>query len=249
MDINAEIPHVFKLLKSEISNILAADSLCREKVNITCRTLTPEEALGNPERDDFPLQKGREKLMQAEIGQHAGQAFTDRPGNLSGTVQEIFDLPPVNNYHRAAIVATLNALLRKSGRIENSVHCKDDGPRLCSIDLTNELKQRYGNPRLVMIGLQPAMAEALSNEFDMRIMDLDPDNANKLFNKIQVETAPYSIADLEAWADLLLVTGSTVVNGSIDQFLNIGKPVLYFGTTIAGPAELLKLERICPRST
>jgi len=100
-----------------------------------------------------------------------------------------------------------------------------------------------------MIGLQPAMAEALSSEFDMKIMDLDPGNAKKMFNKIQVETAPYSIADLEAWADLFLVTGSTVVNGSIDNFLNLRKPVLYFGTTIAGPAEMLGLERICPRST
>jgi hypothetical protein len=249
MEAGNDMPRVYKLLKKGIDQLLIEENLFDEKVKITCRTLTPEEALGNPERDDFPLQKGREKLMQAEIGQYAGQAFTDRPGNLSGTVQEILALPPVNNYNRAAIVATLNALLRKSGRIENSVHCKDDGPRLCSIDLTSELKQKYGSPRLVMIGLQPAMAEALSSEFDMKIMDLDPGNAKKMFNKIQVETAPYSIADLEAWADLFLVTGSTVVNGSIDNFLNLRKPVLYFGTTIAGPAEMLGLERICPRST
>lgn len=243
------IPHVFQLLREKIDQIIVDQELSEQKVNITCRTLTPEEALGNPGRDDFPLQRGKEKLMQAEIGPYAGQAFTDRPGNLSGTVQEILSLPPVNNYNRAAIVATLNALLRKRDQVDNTVHCKDDDPRLCSEDLVVFLQKKYGSPRVVLIGLQPAMAETLSANFTMRIMDLDPENKGKIFNGVTVETGSYSVAELADWADLFLVTGSTIVNGSIDQFIELKKPVLYFGTTIAGPAELLGLERICPRAT
>ncbi len=246
--IENDIPRVFQLLKPKIEDILAGEKLSGEEVNIACRTLTPEEALGNPERDDFPLQKGREKLMQAEIGEAVGQAFTDRPGNLTGTVSEILSLPPVNNYNRAAIVATLNALLKLRAQVKNTVHCKDDGPRLCGSELAEDIQARYGNPKVVLIGLQPAIAETLSARFKMRIMDLDPANESKTFNGVKVEIGPYSIADFEGWADLFLITGSTIVNGSIDQFLDIKKPVLFFGTTIAGPAELLGLERICPRS-
>ena len=252
LEANDHVPEVFRLLRKEIGKLLADQVLSAEsaeKVKISCRTLTPEEALGNPERDDFPLQKGREKLMQAEIGEYCGQAFTDRPGNLAGTVEEILNLPPVNNHHRAAIVATLNAFLRKIGRINCTVHCKDEGPALCSGELADELKRQYGNPKIVMIGLQPAMAEVLAKKFPLKIMDLDPDNADKTFGEVRVETNPYDVAELEKWADLFFVTGSTVVNGSIDQFLDLKKPVIYFGTTIAGPAELLGLKRICPRSS
>ena len=115
-------------------------------------------------------------------------------------------------------------------------------------DLVEHIQARFGNPKVVLIGLQPAIAETLSARLEMRIMDLDPANENKTFNGVKVETNPYSITDLEGWADLFLVTGSTIVNGSLDQFLDLKKPVLFFGTTIAGPAELLGLERICPRS-
>lgn len=47
-----------------------------------------------------------------------------------------------------------------------------------------------------------------------------------------------------------LATGSAVVNGTLveilDQFRNAGKPVLLFGNTISGVAELLGLDRLCP---
>ena len=48
------------------------------------------------------------------------------------------------------------------------------------------------------------------------------------------------------WADLLLVTGTTIVNGTIDRFLT-HKPDLFYGTTIAGAAELMNWPRFCAR--
>ena len=49
-----------------------------EIVKVKARTLSTEEAIGNPEADDFPLQKGKERLMQAQFGRGLGQAFTDQ---------------------------------------------------------------------------------------------------------------------------------------------------------------------------
>ncbi|RLG27571.1 hypothetical protein DRO03_11875 [Methanosarcinales archaeon] len=47
-----------------------------------------------------------------------------------------------------------------------------------------------------------------------------------------------------------LVTGTTVVNETIDPILVVaGAKAVFYGISIAGVAELLCLERFCPRST
>lgn len=241
-------PEVFAALKPQIMKLLEDPSVALSEVRISCRTLSPEEALGNPCRDDFPLQKGREKLMQAEMGPYKGQAFTDRPGHTEGTLEDILLLPPLNNFNRAATVAALNALLSSKNVIQGTVHCRDDGPRLCGEALFDHISQKYGHPKVVLVGLQPAMAEALASSFHLRIFDLDPANRGKKFGETIVENDAYDVAELEKSCDLFIVTGSTIINGSIDQFLRLKKPVIFFGTTIAGPAKLLGLDRFCPQA-
>jgi hypothetical protein len=52
------------------------------------------------------------------------------------------------------------------------------------------------------------------------------------------------------WCDLALVTGTTVVNGTIGSILEVaGAKAVFYGISIAGIARLLGLERFCPRST
>ncbi|RLG29411.1 hypothetical protein DRO03_07330 [Methanosarcinales archaeon] len=47
-----------------------------------------------------------------------------------------------------------------------------------------------------------------------------------------------------------LVTGTTVVNGTLEPILEITQEkAVFYGISIAGVAELLGLERFCPRST
>jgi uncharacterized protein (DUF4213/DUF364 family) len=52
---------------------------------------------------------------------------------------------------------------------------------------------------------------------------------------------------------LVLITGSTLVNGTIDGLMELarrhGNRVVFFGTTIAAAAYLLGLDRWCPGST
>jgi hypothetical protein len=47
------------------------------------------------------------------------------------------------------------------------------------------------------------------------------------------------------WCDIALVTGTTVVNDTIEQF-GATKPVVFYGVTISGAARLLGLNRFCP---
>ena len=86
--------------------------LLNEPVTVQARTLTVHEALGDPEGDDFPLQKGKEQLMEAEFRGAKGQAFTDRYGDFSGTLADVAAMPLENNFRRAVFVASVNATVR-----------------------------------------------------------------------------------------------------------------------------------------
>jgi hypothetical protein len=55
---------------------------------VATRPLSSTEAIGSPERDDFPLLRGNEVLMQAAPYRGSlGQAFTSDAGVFSGTLE------------------------------------------------------------------------------------------------------------------------------------------------------------------
>ena len=217
-----------------------------KRVRVLARTLSTEEAIGDPEGDDFPLQAGKERLMQAEFGNASGQAFTDHYGDFEGTLEEILRMGLENNFRRAIFIATLNAVLRYMNHIGSTVHCRDQGPARCAEELVQYLKTRYGRVKITQIGFQPRIVESLAPHFPLRVIDLDSDNIGTRKFEIGIE-GPEATEMAIRWTDLLLVTGTTIVNGSIGQFLDI-KPVLFYGTTIAGAAHLMGWERFCPKS-
>jgi hypothetical protein len=238
---------IYEELKQKAASTLDAYHLLREKVRVTARALSPTEAIGNPEGDDFPIQKGKERLMQAEIQGSLGQAFTDRFGNYEGTLEEILAAELKNNYRRAIFVAALNAALRHLKLIEGTVHCRDEAPGQCAQALSDHIMENYGDVKITQIGFQPPMVQSLASRFTIRVLDMDPDNVGTRKHGCMIES-PDSTEAAVAWADLLLVTGTTLVNGTLPSFVN-SKPVLFYGTTIAGAAHLMGWERFCARST
>lgn len=219
------------------------NSLLDRNIKIKARALSTEEAIGDPEADDFPLMKGRERLMQAELEGSAGQAFTDQYGDFEGSLKDILKSDLSNNYRRSIFIASLNAALRHMGVIEGTVHCKDKEPSECATQLGKHIKKEYGIPRITQIGFQPRFVEELSAITELRVIDMDTDNiGTKKFNTL-IE-GPEKTDDAIDWADLLLVTGTTIANGTIEFFLN-KKPVLFYGTTIAGAAHLMGWDRFC----
>lgn len=223
--------------------------LCRDAgmpdgtVTVKARTLSTEEAIGNPEADDFPLQKGKERLIEARFGSGSGQAFTDRFGDFQGPLMKILAMPLHNNYRRAVFIATLNALLHHMGRISGTIHCRDREPADCAGQLAAHLKQHYGDVRIGQVGFQPRMVEAIAGAFPVRLLDLDPENIGTRKFNVLVE-GPEAQENVIQWADVLLVTGSTVANGTIEHFLD-KKHVIFYGTTVAGAAHLMGWERFC----
>ena len=238
---------VYHDLKQKAAVIFDRYDLMGETVQVKARVLSTEEAIGNPEANDFPLQKGKERLMQANIGGALGQAFTDRFGDFEGVLEAILETPPTNNFRRAIFVASINAALRRLGLIQGTVHCRDQGPGQCALALADHIRNRYGDVKIGIIGFQPRMVETLAAGFPVRVLDMDTDNIGEDKFGVVVESPAAAPAAAE-WADLMLVTGTTLVNGTLPDFLG-EKPVIFYGTTIAGAAYLMGWARFCESSS
>ncbi|WP_432738320.1 Rossmann-like domain-containing protein [Maridesulfovibrio sp. FT414] len=238
---------VLNRIQTAAYNIWQSENILDETIQVTARTLTTEEAIGNPEGDDFPLLRGKERLMEAEFRGAKGQAFTDRFGNFSTSLREVAEMDLSNNFRRAIFVSALNAVQCSLGQASNTIHCKDDGPALCAPKLGDYIAEKYGSLRLGLIGYQPAMIKALSSRFEMRIVDLDPDNIGTVKCGITIE-GPEDTSSVIEDVNLLVVTGSTIVNDTITRFLRKDKPTIFFGTTVAAAADIMGWERFCCQS-
>ncbi len=223
--------------------VIAPHSLLNDPVSVVARPLTAEEAIGHPEHNDYPLLKGKERMMEARFRGVPGQAYTDQIGNFEGTLADVLSLPMESNYHRAVLVATLNAVLRALGIIDKSCHCKDRDPALCAPNLFTTLKA-FSPERIGMIGLQPRLFEEACRHYTVRVCDRDPDQIGRVKTGITIEPSK-AYQEIIAWCDLILATGTTLVNNTIDA-LRIGKPIVFYGITISGTAKLLGLTHYCP---
>ncbi len=223
-----------------------------ERLRVKARVLRPEEAIGKPSRNDYPLLKGKEVMIEACVRDGVGQAFTDQPSNYSGTLESLYNLPLNSNRNRALLVAGINATYSLLGLVKGVKHCRDEGPELCAERMARVLLDEVGGDvRLGMIGLQPAIADRLSKVFRFfRVTDRDSENIGRRIGEVIVESSESNPSVIE-WSDVLLITGTTLVNGTIDYFLKFSenKKLYFYGVTIASAAYEFGLRRLCFAST
>ncbi len=213
--------------------------------------LSSKDALGEPDRDDFPLLSGKEVLMQAVYRGFVGQAFTAASGSFHGSLGDVLELPLQSTFERAVFISTMNAVLRCSGLVEKTVHCKNDGPKECALRMGSWIKEQ-GAKRVGLVGMQPALLEALVNALGPeRVMVSDLADAGTTRYGVRVLDGTESSHMFED-CQLMLITGSTLANCTIDGLMeNVSRHeirAVFYGTTIAGAAYLLDLERWCPCS-
>jgi len=232
-------------LQQKLKEIVKQNNLYDENIFITTNTLTPEEANGITERKDFPLLNGKEVLIEANFLGSVGQAYTDSPTVFNGSIKKVLELDLSDNRNKVLFIAALNAILKHLKFIENTIHCKDEEPEECGKEVVKYIKDKFGNVKIGMIGFQPAIIDNLRREFSIRVLDLDPRNIDKTKYDVLIEDGKNNMEEVVNWADILVVTGSTITNGTIVDFLKVKKPILFYGTTIAGVAYLEGLSRIC----
>ena len=244
---------ILEQTKSRFREIADKNDLLSEKVSVLAKPLTPEEAIGTPGRRDFPITTGKERILESRVLGARGHAFTDSPREFMGTIEAVLNRELNTNQNRAIYVATLNAALAYLKMVDATVHCKDDEPEKCAIEITRHLLKKHGKVYVGLIGLNPAIGEQLVETFGkdhVRISDLNSDNIGKLFSGVEILDGGTQAEDLIDTSDLVLLTGTTLVNGTFDHIWNriqiAGKNSLVYGVTAAGISKLIGFERICP---
>lgn len=239
----------FSRLQKEFASMVDEFQLRQAEVKVKAALLSPEDAIGATKRQDYVILQGKERLLQATVMDSKGQAFTGAQGDFTGTLEDVLALPLTDDFQRAVYIATLNAVASHTGKVDNSVHCRNDGPELCARQAVEYFQKNYGRPRILMIGYQPALAEALHNAFSLTVLDLDPANIGKTKNGVLIRDGAADLGGYIADNDVVFSTGSTICNATIDTLYNAAIPLVLFGTTGSGAASLLGITRFCPEAT
>lgn len=149
---------LYARLREALRDAIARHHLDERSISLKSRGLTPEEAIGRTARTDYPILNGREVMLQARFGGALGQAFTSAPVDFEGSLADVLALDTAHDPQAGGmLVATLNAVLRAVGDIGNTVHCRDDGPEQCAERYAALVRERFGTPRIALVGFQPAL--------------------------------------------------------------------------------------------
>ncbi|MGP1595053.1 MAG: Rossmann-like domain-containing protein [Treponema sp.] len=237
--------NMYEKLVDYYNTLISTNRIETDAVSVYVKSLSAQEAIGNPVRKDYPLLNGKEVLIEADYKGSKGQAFSSARSSVTLPLNSIADLQVGSSvYDTAIFIAVLNALMTHLGIIQPALHCKNEEPEQCAKNIALTL-ERYRHERLLMVGYQPAMIEQLhAAGFTMRVLDLNPDNIGTEHYGVLIEDGQHYQEPVQ-WATVILCTGSTIINGTITHFSESGKPVYFYGTTIAGAAVILGLNRLC----
>ncbi len=232
---------IYQKLKEAMYNVAEKNNYLGSSIEIKCKALSSKEAIGTPDHNDYPIQKGKEVMVEAEFMGAKGQAFSDSFENRSYTFQELVDLPLDSNAKRASFISALNALWKHIGRADKTVHCRDQEPVECARHLGEALDF---SKKTLLVGLQPRFLEVLSINAEVRVLDLDQNNIGTMKFGITIEDADI-FPEAVQWCEQIFSTGSTICNDSLAGILQQRKPTVFFGVTIAAAADILGLNVYC----
>jgi uncharacterized protein (DUF4213/DUF364 family) len=245
---------IIQELKEKFRELVISHMLGDEAVEVTIGTLSVKQAIGSPVRQDYPLLQGKEVMIEAKVLGSCGQAFTDRPKDFNGSLNDVLGLSLETNENIAVFIATLNAVTSYLKMAKGVRHCHDEEPEECARQISQYLLDNAGKVKIGLIGLQPAILDNLVLTFgvgNVRCTDLNPDNIGSKKYGAEIWDGRTDTGKLIKWCDVVLVTASTINNNTFDS-IRAGanaqrKRLIIFGVTGAGASALLGLERVCFR--
>jgi uncharacterized protein (DUF4213/DUF364 family) len=246
------IKPVLKEAKEKLQAITASHRLGDAAVRVTIGKLSVKQAIGSPSRQDFPLLQGKEVMIEAHFQGSYGQAFTDQPNDFTGSLNDVLGLSLNTNDNRAIFIATLNAVTAHLNLVTRTRHCHDEEPEKCASQIAHHILAVSGKVKVGLIGLQPAILENLVLTFgtdNVRCTDLNPNNISSRKYGAEIWDGRTDTEKPIKWCDLLLATGSTIINNTFDEIrekaTSQGKRLIIFGVTGAGVSALVGLEILC----
>jgi len=233
--------NLYEELKENLKKKIEKYNLSGQNISVRCKALSAAEAIGKPEHDDYPIIKGKEVMVEAVFEGARGQAFADEFENADYFIDDLLKIKLNSNKRRASFISGLNAVFRYLDLCDKTIHCKDNEPKLCANNLLDVIGPRNN---VFLVGYQPRLLEALVSQYNVRVVDLDQDNIGSDVSGVVIDPPEMTPEAIE-WSDFIFATGSTIVNGSITDFLNQNKPVLFYGVTISAAAIILNLNKFC----
>lgn len=231
-------------LQIEIQALAEERGWLDDELNVECTALSTEEAIGSPTEQDYPIQRGKETMLQVAFRGHYGQAFSREViTRRSYALNKVLALPLEADWQRAVLIASANAIFAAAGRVDRTIHCKNQEPAECA----GFLDEITRNEKVALFGHQPRFLEKLTELGEVRCVDIDPDLIGTRPCGVTIEPAE-NTQDVIDWGDRLLVTGSATVNDTFGIFLDTGKPLHVFGTTGAAMSSVLNLQRYCKKA-
>ncbi|MCP4553512.1 MAG: hypothetical protein GY834_16055 [Bacteroidetes bacterium] len=233
--------NLYEELKEALGKEIQKHNLSGQNISVRCKALSAEEAIGTPEHDDYPIIKGKEVMVEAVFKGAKGQAFADEFENADYSVDDLLKIDLNSNKNRASFISGLNAVYRYLNLCDKTIHCKDAEPKECADNVSEFIRPRKN---VFLVGHQPRFLEMLVKQYNVRAVDMDQDNIGSNVFGTTIEP-PEMTSDAIKWCDLIFATGSTIVNGTITNFLNQDKPALFYGVTISAAAKILNLQTYC----
>jgi len=238
--------------RREFARLAEARGLLDTRISITARTLSTEEAIGTPVYDDLPILRGKEVMIEAEFQGAKGHAFTSAPSSWEGSVRDLLSLTLDTNQQRALLTAAMNAVLRSLDLVDRTIHCHSEDIERCGNRMAADLRREYGPISVGIVGYQPGLVAGLAKHFgpaNVRVVDLLEENIGRRVGGVEIWDGLTRAEDLVRESDLVLATGSTVANGTVDGLLHLARkhdtPLLLYGVTAAAVCHLCRLPRRC----
>ncbi len=232
---------LYEKLKTALRKKIENHNFSEDNISVRCKALDAKEAIGEPEHDDYPIIKGKEVMVEAIFKGARGQAFSDRFENADYSIKDLLKIETDSNQKRASFISGLNAVFRYLGLCDKTIHCKDKEPEICADNLAKVIPS---GKKILLVGYQPRFLEKLAQHYDMRVVDADEENIGKKVSGVAILPLE-ATSDSLKWCDFIFATGSTLVNGTITDFLKQSKPALFYGVTIAAAANILNLKSYC----
>lgn len=238
---NMTIYELYDQLKAKFLAVPEVSSFLRDTVTV-CADSEPEQTLV-PQEERLSRVRKPEYRVTAVFRDVKGEAYTETPASFSGTLEEALSLQPGERGLDARMVASVNAVMHYLG-FAPGIWPEDAQSRMQHADrLCSHITEHYGKDHIVLIGYDGYLVKRFMEEgLDFWTLDRDPEHITKdRFHHVIVNSGRYNREAAFAWGRILIVTGSTLCNGTIVQYLNSGKELLFYGVTIGGAAALLDL--------
>ncbi|HUM84694.1 MAG TPA: hypothetical protein PLN48_13120 [Lachnospiraceae bacterium] len=175
-----------------------------------------------------PLKEG---VLRAVFKGTAGLACTCVRETGTKTLKEICEgRPGETEEGRACFIASVNAVMIHIGCAVRNSLCEDGEPLFCGENIASYISDNYGSPKVLLVGPKEGIEAGLAKK-GLSVMSVS-------------DRKKPEEADIDG-ADLLLISGSTVITGTITDYLSLDKEIVFFGMTLAGTAEWLGVKRLC----